>query len=83
MSYWEEKELQGATVKKKIGVWEHEDIKISKKRGSTSLDKWVGVDASMRDWVQQVQCKNYVSKLEPMREDGSDMEILKEVEFGR
>ncbi len=38
--------------------------------------------ASMRGWTQQVQYKNYVSKLEPMREDGSDMEILKEVEFG-
>ncbi len=39
--------------------------------------------ALMRDWTQQVQFKNYVSKLEPMREDGSDMVILKEVEFGK
>ncbi len=27
-------------------------------------------------WTQQVQSKNYVSKLEPMRKDGSDMLIL-------
>ncbi len=43
------------------------------------INEW----ASMHDWMQQVQCKNYVSKLEPMRKDGSDIEILKEVEFGR
>ncbi len=47
------------------------------------INDWASLDKSIRGWTQQVQYKNYVSKLEPMRKDGSDIEILKEVEFGR